>query len=185
MMTGDLNLLSALPHRLRELRLEMGWSLEDVVQRVGVTQRGVVSNWEATNQRRRTPSIPTLIVLQRWYGVSMDYLLGHPRAERDSPDVKMGKKALRAALRYMVEVQDMTPDDRARRAVARAMEVAPEAFFEERIAAVLLIDPVDLAALMKDRIWSDVVLGRLTKLLGIPSEWFYDSNPSRVLELVE
>jgi hypothetical protein len=38
-----------LPFRLRELRLEAGWTLRDVMEKTGVAQRAVVSNWEATN----------------------------------------------------------------------------------------------------------------------------------------
>lgn len=185
MPTVDQDLLPMLPHRLRELRLEMGWSLDDVAHRVAVTQRGVVSNWEATNQRRRTPPLPTLLILQRWYGVSLDYLIGHPAAERDSPAVKAGRRALRAALRQVERVELLSPSDRARVALQEANRVAPEAFFDERIAALLLLSPEDYAALKEDRVWPDPALERLAQVLGNKRDWFFVRTPANILEHVE
>ncbi|MFZ5823877.1 MAG: helix-turn-helix domain-containing protein [Bacillota bacterium] len=174
-----------LPHRLKELRLELGWSLADVLEKVGVAQRGVVSNWEATNQRRRTPPLPTLLILQRWYGASLDYMIGHPDAERDSPAVKAGKQALRAALLQMKDLDRVPPSDRARLAIREAIRLKPEAFFDGRIAAYLLMTMKDYEALMADRVWSDTALARLSQLLGIHRDWFYMPQPAKVLEYVE
>jgi|GEM_PF-110867 len=185
MVADDQDLVPMLPHRLKELRLEMGWSLEDVVERMGVAQRGVVSNWEATNQRRRTPSLSMLLALQRWYGVSLDYLIGHPEAERDSPAVKAGRRALREALRWVGGIDKLSPSDRARVAVAEAVRVAPEAFFDDRIAALLLMDSADYAALKADRLWPDAALERLAQVLGINREWFFVPKPVNVLEHVD
>lgn len=181
MTSKDPDYMPALPQRLRELRLELGWSLDDVAERVGVTQRGVVSNWEATNQRRRTPPLSTLLVLQKWYGVSLDYLIGHPDAERDSPAVKAGKRALRTSLSQMEEVERLSPSDRARLAIQEATRLSPEAFFDERIAAALLIPPEDYAALKSERIWPDSALERLAYVLGLCREWFYSPKPAEVL----
>lgn len=185
MAVGDNDLVPTLPHRLRELRKEMGWSLDDVVQKVGVTQRGVVSNWEATNQRRRTPPLATLLELQRWYGVSLDYLVGTPHAERDSPAVKVAKRAVRQALAQLEGLETRSPSDRARVAVDIAAQVAPEVYFDDRLAACLLLHAADYAALREDRAWSDSSLERLAQLLGICRDWFYAPKPSKVLECVE
>lgn len=185
MLSGEQDLGAALPLRLKELRLELGWTLDDVVERLGLAQRGVASNWEATNQRRRTPPLATLLTLQKWYGVSMDYLLGNPHAERDSPDVKVGKKALRAALLQAGGMDHLPPSDRARCALAQAVQVAPEAFFDGRIAAFLLMAPEDYEALKADRMWPDSALERLSHVLGINRDWFFAPKPAKVLEYVE
>ncbi|HEY3365991.1 MAG TPA: helix-turn-helix transcriptional regulator [Symbiobacteriaceae bacterium] len=179
----EAELLPFLPRRLKELRLEMGWSLEDVAKRTGVTQRGVASNWEATNQRRRTPPLTTLIVLQRWYGVSLDYLVGHPNAERESPAVKAAKRALRERLQAAANVVNAPPAERARLALSLAMETAPEAFFRERAEAFLLVGTDQLESMLyRDGVWPDPMLERLAEFLGIKSEWFYSREPAKVLE---
>ncbi|MDF2628574.1 MAG: Helix-turn-helix domain [Symbiobacteriaceae bacterium] len=169
--------LPNLPRRLKELRQELGWTLEDVAERVGVTQRGVASNWEATNQRRRIPPITTLLALQRWYGVSMDYLLGHPDAERDSPAVKRARKNLREQLRSMTELEKIAPSNRARRVLTVAMELSPEVFFLERVAAYLFLETVDLVELMASGLWTEALVERLAAILGLKSEWFYSLEP--------
>ena len=173
--------LPNLPRRLKELRQELGWTLEDVAERVGVTQRGVASNWEATNQRRRTPPLTTLVTLQRWYGVSLDYLVGHPGAERDSPAVKAGKKALRERLREARGVEFAPPSDRARVAVRLALEVGPDAFFVERLAACLFVTVDELKGLIESGVWADGQLQSLADLLGIDVEWFYSLQPVHAL----
>ena len=179
----EMDLAQSLPMRLRELRQEMGWTLDDVAQITGMTQRGVVSNWEAMNQRRRTPSLDTLVLLQRWYGVSMDYLLGHPDAERDSPTVKTGKKTLRETLRGTQGLEAASPSERARIALSLAIQVAPNAFFIERLAALLIMHPDDLHRLLQMGVWPNHVIDRLAPLLGLSREWFYTHDPVSVLEL--
>lgn len=170
-----------MPKRLRELRLEMGWTLDDVATVVGVTQRGVVSNWEATNHRRRIPELGTLLILQRWYGVSMDYLIGHPDAERESPSVKHGRRLLRERLRTVEGLGVASPSDRAQIAVRAAQVVAPEAFFLERMAAVMTTSVEDLEALLDGGTWPDQSLQVLGKLFGFAADWFYVPEPVQVL----
>ena len=174
-----------LPKRLRELRQEMGWTLDDVANLVGVTQRGVVSNWEATNHRRRIPPIGTLLILQRWYGVSFDYLLGNPDAERDSPAVKTGRRLVRERLRRAEGLDMASPSDRARVAVAVATEVAQDAFFSDRIAAHLNVTADELAVLQLSEVWPDQQVEELAELLGIRGDWFYVPEPVEVLNTTE
>jgi transcriptional regulator with XRE-family HTH domain len=176
-------LVPNLPHRLRELRQEMGWSLLDVVKITGVTQRGVVSNWEATNQRRRTPPISTMLVLQRWYGVSLDYLVGHPGAERDSPAVKEGKRLLRERLPNLQALKTGDPSDLARAVLRAAMEVAPDAFFLERVAALLGADNEELSSLLNEGVWADPMIMKLGEVLGIRAEWFYAPGPVEAVSI--
>lgn len=165
--------LPNLPQRLKELRLELGWTLEEVAERTGVTQRGVASNWEATNQRRRIPPITTLLILQRWYGVSMDYLLGLPGAERESAAVKTGRRLLHQHLRTLTELEKMTPSNRARRVLALAAELAPEAFFLKRVAAFLTLEMEDLLELIAGGLWPESLMVRLASFYGLKPEWFY------------
>lgn len=172
-MPNDLEMLPNLPHRLRELRQEMGWSLDDVAVRVGVTQRGVVSNWEATNQRRRTPPLTTLLILQKWYGVSLDYLVGHPDAERESPAVKAGRRKVWAAVEQRDHLYRLGPSEKARAILKAAYQLAAEAFFPERVAAVLAITPEDLEGLSDAGVWPDAAIEGLAELTGIATEWFY------------
>lgn len=174
-------LVPNLPARLKELRLEMGWSLDDLVPIVGVTQKGVISNWEATNQRRRTPPISTMVILQRWYGVSLDYLVGHPKAERESADVKAGKADLRKALRQVAGVAEASPSERARLAVRVGLQVAPEAFFLGRVAAYLGITERDLEGMLDGGHWPDASLRRLASLFGLEAEWLYTDQPVQLL----
>lgn len=185
MSQKEAKLLPYLPQRLRELRLELGWTLEDVAVRVGVTQAGVVSNWEATNQRRRTPELSTLLLLQRWYGVSMDYLLGNPLAERDSPSVRKGKLALREALRRQPGLEAKSARERAEVAWSVAQKVAPDAFFTERLAACLLMSPAELAEVTENAFWSNRLIERLAPFLGLSADWFYATAPVQVPETIE
>lgn len=166
-------ILPNLPGRLKELRQEMGWTLADVAERLGVTQRAVVSNWEATNQRRRIPDIDNLLKLQRWYGVSMDYLLGQTSIERDSPGVKQAKILLRRYLQTVPDVRLMGPSDRARLALSQALLIAPDVIYLERAAAFLLITTPDLERLLTRGSWPADTLDRLGQFLGLPVLWFY------------
>jgi transcriptional regulator with XRE-family HTH domain len=184
-MLNDIDALPNLPQRLKQLRLELGWTLEDVARITGVTQRGVASNWEATNQRRRTPPLHTLLVLQRWYGVSMDYLLAIPDAERDSPAVRKGKRRLREQLSQTEVPLVTSPSDRARMVVAMAMEVAPDAFFVERFAANLTQSTEDMDHLMVRGVWADPLIDRLATMVGITQDWFYAVEPAEVLNAAE
>lgn len=177
----ETDLLPLMPRRLRELRQELGWSLNDVAQRLNVTQRAVVSNWEAENQRRRVPDIQNLLVLQRWYGVSMDYLMGQPGAEHDSPVVRAGKAAIRESLRVLKGIEATAPHERAHIALSKAMTIAPDAFFRERVAAFLMITPEHLDDLLKHGNWSEEHTKRLADILGLHLEWFYSPEPHKVL----
>lgn len=177
--------LPLMPTRLKELRLEMGWSLEEVAHVAGVTHRSVAGNWEATNERRRTPDLGVLQILQKWYGASLDYMAGNLDAERDSPAVKLGKKALVKALKARNDLAELPAKDRAQLAVRAALEVAPEAFFEDRLAAFLAMDRDELAETLENAFWTSKLIERVSLFLGLDREWFYDPNPAEVLKLRE
>lgn len=168
--------LSELPKRLRQLRLELAWTMEDVARVTAVAGRGVVSNWEATDGRRRTPPLLTLVTLAGWYGVSMDYLLGFPRAERDSAAVKQGKALLKERLRDEIKKlprHEALPDARLRLAIALLQELAPDAFFLGRIAANLGMPEERLKAIMAGAIPADATIELFVRLVDVPRSWFY------------
>lgn len=166
--------ISALPKRLKQLRLELGWSLEDMAAAIGAANRGVVSNWEATNDRQRIPPLGTLVALARWFGVSLDYLVGIEGAERDSAAVRIGKAALRE--RFPIEVKRLplaTPEARLRLAISILQEAAPDGFFTARIAANLLHTEESLQRLLEVGEVPGPVLENFARLSGMPPAWFY------------
>jgi len=165
---------SALPRRLKELRQELGWSLEDLAQAIQAGSKGVISNWEATTDRQRIPPLGTLLALARWYGVSLDYLVGLPGAERDSPGVRLGKAALRE--RFPLEAGRLelsTPATRLRLCMEILQETAPEAFFTTRIAAQLLLTEERFQSMVETGNIPDSTLQRFASVVGIPVSWFF------------
>ncbi len=58
--------------RLKELRQEKGIGQEELANRIGVS-RGVISLWE---NGLREPTMGNLAALARFFGVSLDYLVG-------------------------------------------------------------------------------------------------------------
>lgn len=171
MLTEDTSLL---PLRLKQLRQELGWSLEDVAQVIQASSKGVVSNWEATTGRRRVPELGVLVALARWYGVSLDYLVGIPGAERDSSLVQRGKAGLRE--RFPTEVRQLglnKPGERFRLAVAIVQDMAPGAFFLDRIAAYLLLSSDRLATILETGELTEVALSRFAHMVDLPVDWFY------------
>lgn len=166
--------ISALPKRLKQLRLELGWSLDDMAKAIGAANRGVVSNWEATNERQRIPPLGTLVALARWFGVSLDYLVGIEGADRDSAAVRIGKAALHS--RFPEEVKRLpvpTPGARLRLAIAILQEAAPDGFFPPRIAANLLHTEESLQRLLEHDEVPGPVLDKFAGLAGMPAAWFY------------
>lgn len=165
---------SVLPRRLRECRLSLGWTEEDVAAALHGS-RSTVSNWESTGDRQRIPPLGTLLALARWYGVTLDWLGGAPLAERESAAVLAGKAALRK--RFPVELGELprpTPDARFRLAVEILQSVSPEGWFPERIAANLLLAPDRLGKLLSGPVAvPDVTLARFAEFVDVPLSWFY------------
>lgn len=160
--------------RLRECRLGMGWTEEDVAQAIGVS-RSTVSNWEATSSRQRIPPLDTLKRLALWYGVSSDWLVGMPLAEKENAGIRAGRAAVRQS--FVTEVRRLsvpTPSARMAAAIAILQETAPEAWFTPRIAANLLVTPERLQLMLSDQAdVPDALLERLARLVEVPLAWFY------------
>ena len=58
--------------KLKDLRMERGWTLKETALRVGLT-RNAIANYEANI---RQPSLETFKALCKLFEVSADYLLG-------------------------------------------------------------------------------------------------------------
>lgn len=58
--------------RLRELRVEKNLSQSELAKLIGVTQSGI-AKWETGV---REPSIDVLISLSKFFGYSLDYIVG-------------------------------------------------------------------------------------------------------------
>ena len=58
--------------RLRVLRKERGLTQDQLAEGTGISQTAI-SNWEAGN---RTPSIEYVIILSKYFSVTMEYLCG-------------------------------------------------------------------------------------------------------------
>lgn len=75
--------MSTLGTRIKRLRAEMGATQEETAHALKVS-RATLANWEID---RTKPDPQTLALLSRYFGVSVDYLLGiePPTRERKSP----------------------------------------------------------------------------------------------------
>ena len=58
--------------RLKELRIEKKLSQIDLAKATGISQAGI-AKWETGD---RTPSLDCLIILAKYFGVTLDYLVG-------------------------------------------------------------------------------------------------------------
>ena len=58
--------------RLKELRLEKNLTQSELAQETGISQAGI-AKWETGD---RNPSVDCLIILAKFFGVTIDYLVG-------------------------------------------------------------------------------------------------------------
>ena len=58
--------------RLKELRLEKNLTQTALAQETGISQAGI-AKWETGD---RNPSVDCLIILAKFFGVTIDYLVG-------------------------------------------------------------------------------------------------------------
>ena len=58
--------------RLKELRLEKNLTQTELAQETGISQAGI-AKWETGD---RNPSVDCLIILAKFFGVTIDYLVG-------------------------------------------------------------------------------------------------------------
>lgn len=164
--------LAVMPDRLRQLRLEYGWTLGHVATVTGVAGRQVVGNWETG---KRTPELRTLLLLCAWYGCSLDYLVGKSQ-RRDSDAVDTAKDLVERQL-LQVRLPD-APSDRFRLVYNQLQRVDAEAFFPERVATYLLVKPETLGAYTTAGLVPAETIQRFSALCGFPLAWFYSRFPA-------
>jgi transcriptional regulator with XRE-family HTH domain len=77
--------------RIRALRLQKGWSQEEMGFRIGVNKKSVISEYE---NDKRAVTLAMLPILAEVLGSTMDYLVtGH--AEEEDPDVALAIQLLK------------------------------------------------------------------------------------------
>ena len=64
--------MSKFHERLKELRIERGLSQEKLAKEVGLTHTAI-GLWE---QNKRTPNLDAVILIAKYFSVSIDYLAG-------------------------------------------------------------------------------------------------------------
>ena len=85
---------STMGGRIRALRLQKGWSQEELGFRIGVNNKSVISFYENNS---RAVSLPVLQMLSREFGTTLDYLVNgtEPALNEMDPDILMAIKLLK------------------------------------------------------------------------------------------
>lgn len=85
---------STMGGRIRALRLQKGWSQEELGFRIGVNNKSVISFYENDT---RAVSLPILQMLSREFGTTLDYLVSgiEPIIEEEDPDILLALKLLK------------------------------------------------------------------------------------------
>ncbi|MBD2846961.1 helix-turn-helix transcriptional regulator [Paenibacillus sp. IB182496] len=103
--------------RLREQRLRMRMSQEEVARRIGVT-RSAYSHYEINN---RQPVYETLIKLSRLFEVSLDYIIGgdHDRRRQGEP--------VRGDTAEMLRLLNRMDAEKRKRSIAKLLKMLQQA----------------------------------------------------------
>lgn len=85
---------STMGGRIRALRLQKGWSQEELGFRIGVNNKSVISFYENNS---RAVSLPVLQMLSRKFGTTLDYLVNgtEPELNEMDPDILMAIRILK------------------------------------------------------------------------------------------
>lgn len=78
--------MRSLGMKLKTLREEKGWSLEQAARKVGNITKQSISAFE---KGESTPKVETLIRIARAYNVSLDYLLGDAISAQEEDDAEI------------------------------------------------------------------------------------------------
>ena len=80
--------------RIKALRIQKGWSQEELGFRIGVNNKSVISFYENDT---RAVSLPILQMLAREFGTTLDYLVNgtEPEIEEEDPDILLALKLLK------------------------------------------------------------------------------------------
>lgn len=81
--------------RIQALRLQKGWSQEELGFRIGVNNKSVISFYEHDT---RAVSVPVLQILAKELGTSIDYLVNGTELDEkeDDPDILMAIQLLKS-----------------------------------------------------------------------------------------
>lgn len=161
--------------RLRQLRENYGLVQQDVAD-LFQTNRNVASQWESG---AREPSLENILRLTMFYGVTVDWLLGVPNADKDAPDVRQIKRELGDYLRLKESTLKRTgPEVRLKLAVDFLRERDSEQFAVERIAQAVNITPSTFEEMMEGRVRvSGPVIQRFADYAKLPELWFWQPEP--------
>lgn len=166
---------NALGLRLRQLRENYGLVQQDVADHFE-TKRNVVSQWESG---AREPSLENILKLATFYGVTVDWLLGVPNADKDAPDVRQIKRELGDYLRHKEHsLKYSGPEVRLKLAVDYLRERDSTQFTVERIAQAVNITPSTFLEMMEGRVRvSGPVIQRFADYAKLPELWFWQPEP--------
>lgn len=162
-------------NRLRQLRESYGLVQQDVADHFQ-TSRNVPSQWESG---AREPSLQIVLALAAFYGVTVDWLLGVPNADKDAPDVRQIKRELGDYLRHKEHTLKYSgPEVRLQLAVEYLQERDSQRFSLERIAQAVNITPTAFAAMMAGSVRvSGPVIERFADYTKLPQLWFWQPEP--------
>lgn len=161
--------------RLRQLRESYGLVQQDVADQFG-TNRNVASQWESG---AREPSLENILKLATYFGVTVDWLLSVPNADKDAPDVRQIKRELGDYLRHKEHSLTYSgPEVRLKLAVDYLCERDSTQFTVERIAQAVNITPSTFLEMMEGRVKvSGPVIQRFADYAKLPELWFWQPEP--------
>lgn len=98
--------MATFPERLRKLRIERGWSQEELGRRINVTKVSV-SGYE---KGKRNPDTDTLQKIADVFGVSVDYLLGRSDVREPGATIPDDQRVSDQERKLLETVRDLSPD---------------------------------------------------------------------------
>jgi len=93
-------------NRLRELRLEQGFTMEQVGQKIGIKK----SSYAAYESKYRQPPLEKLKSFSKLYGVSVDYILGLTNERNTEESVSARLKEMLVKRGLHVDGLEVTED---------------------------------------------------------------------------
>ncbi|HWI52132.1 MAG TPA: helix-turn-helix transcriptional regulator [Symbiobacteriaceae bacterium] len=150
-------------NRLREVRTERGLLQRDLEEALNL-RPGTVSQYE---RGLREPDFNLLVIMADRFEVSLDFLLGRPDAQRESPALAAARRQLQAALSEVAAGGLRLP-----LVLQLAEQVAPAQFGLQRLAERLTVPPGTISACRSGKgALPEPTLTQLARHLGIPAQW--------------
>lgn len=167
--------MSGFGARCRELRLGFGLTLLQIGELCGYSKQAA-SQWETDE---REPAYDDLLKLADLFGVTTDYLLGRPGAQRDAPAILQAKAALAQYLRLREpDLYGTTAATRLAIVYRFLSETVPGHFARERVANWLRLSTAELDRLIGNNAQAtSITTSRFSELSGVPEDWFWIPDP--------